>query len=91
MPAPGPCHNAPLANPRESPMLLRRLCLLALLAALPAGAAELKIDLGHGAKTLESSQLATRRASADSMDAALLARRRFTRRRRSIGSGCSRS
>jgi mono/diheme cytochrome c family protein len=41
-------------------MLLRRLCLLALLAALPAGAAELKIDLGHGAKTLESSQLATR-------------------------------
>ncbi|WP_441607515.1 c-type cytochrome [Dyella sp. 2RAB6] len=42
------------------PLLLRRLCLLALLLALPAGAAELKIDLGHGAKTLDSSQLAAR-------------------------------
>ena len=41
--------------------LLRRLCLLALLAALPAGAAELKIDLGQGARTLESAQLAGRK------------------------------
>ncbi|WP_346948762.1 cytochrome c [Dyella sp.] len=41
-------------------MLLRRLCLLALLIALPAGAAELKIDLGHGVQTLDSRQLAAR-------------------------------
>ncbi|WNL44835.1 cytochrome c [Dyella sp. BiH032] len=41
--------------------LLRRLCLLALLVALPAGAAELKIDLGHGAQTLESARLAARK------------------------------
>lgn len=41
--------------------LLRRLCLLALWIALPAGAAELKIDLGHGARTLESAQLAGRK------------------------------
>lgn len=41
--------------------LLRRLCLLALWIALPAGAAELKVDLGHGARTLESAQLAGRK------------------------------
>lgn len=41
--------------------LLRRLCLLALLIALPAGAAELKIDLGHGAQTLDSARLAGRK------------------------------
>ena len=41
--------------------LLRPLCLLALWIALPAGAAELKIDLGHGARTLESAQLAGRK------------------------------
>ena len=41
--------------------LLRRLCLLALLVTLPAGAAELKIDLGHGVRTLDSAQLAQRK------------------------------
>lgn len=38
--------------------LLRCLCLLVLLVTLPAGAAELKVDLGHGQRTLDSAQLA---------------------------------
>ncbi|WP_266171822.1 cytochrome c [Dyella subtropica] len=41
--------------------LLRCLCLLALLLALPVGAAELKIDLGGGLTTLDSAQLAARK------------------------------
>lgn len=41
--------------------LLRYLCLLALMFALPAAGAELKLDLGHGAKTLDSAQLTTRK------------------------------
>lgn len=41
--------------------LLRHLCLLALLVALPAGAAELKLDLGQGTRTLQSTELAERK------------------------------
>jgi mono/diheme cytochrome c family protein len=40
--------------------LLRCLCLLALLVALPVGAAELKLDLGRGPQTLDGAQLAAR-------------------------------
>ena len=39
------------------PSLLRRLCLLTLCLALPLRAAELQIDLGHGARTYSTAQL----------------------------------
>jgi mono/diheme cytochrome c family protein len=41
-------------------MKLRWLCLLALLVALPTIAAELTVDLGHGARTYSTSQLLAR-------------------------------
>ncbi len=40
--------------------MLRRLCLLALLLALPLRAAELTIDLGHGVKTYSAELLLAR-------------------------------
>jgi mono/diheme cytochrome c family protein len=42
------------------PALLRRMCLLALCLALPLRAAELSVDLGHGARTYRTEQLLAR-------------------------------
>lgn len=42
------------------PALLRRLCLLALCLALPLRAAELTVDLGHGARSFRTEQLLSR-------------------------------
>lgn len=42
------------------PALLRRLCLLALCLALPLRAAELTVDLGHGARIYRTEQLLAR-------------------------------
>jgi len=54
-------YNAGRRSRPESAMpLLRCLCLLALLSCLPAGANELKLDLGQGPKTFDSAELAAR-------------------------------
>lgn len=58
--AAGPHYNEQLFDKESAMPLLRRLCLLALLVALPAGAAELKLDLGRGAQILDSAKLAAR-------------------------------
>lgn len=47
------------------PRLLQRLCLLALLAALPLHAAELTVDLGHGPRSYTTAQLLARSDATD--------------------------
>ncbi|MFC4762753.1 cytochrome c [Dyella koreensis] len=61
--------------------LLRCLCLLALMIALPAGAAELKVDLGNGLQTFDGAQLVARKDARDIAIPADVAYKRATRYR----------